>query len=131
MLPSCFSYHVFTVKKDQFCRLPCCILYHVLRVTRITFYMENCPLASCSTMCLQRLKIDFTFLPTCLLSCVYSDRRSVSLGFPCADDLVDHVRRVAAAAPSTPMYYYHIPVRSGVNSKWTNVTEISLSTKLM
>ncbi|KAK7092100.1 N-acetylneuraminate lyase B-like [Littorina saxatilis] len=39
------------------------------------------------------------------------------LYFPVAtpQDLVEHVRAVAAAAPTIPMYYYHIPFRSGVN----------------
>ena len=35
----------------------------------------------------------------------------------CTEDLVDHCQAIAAAAPNTPMYYYHFPGRSGVNSK--------------
>ena len=31
------------------------------------------------------------------------------------DDLISFNAKVAAAAPDTPYYYYHIPVRSGVN----------------
>ena len=47
--------------------------------------------------------------------------RAISAMGPCfmqpetVDDLVEFNARIAAAAPDTPFYYYHIPGRSGVN----------------
>lgn len=32
-------------------------------------------------------------------------------------DLIDYLSEIAAAAPNTPLLYYHIPVWSGVNSR--------------
>ena len=35
------------------------------------------------------------------------------------EHLILYLERVAQAAPSLPMYYYHIPSCTGVNCKWT------------
>jgi len=33
----------------------------------------------------------------------------------CVDDLVDQCKRISENAPGIPFYYYHIPIKSGVN----------------
>lgn len=51
--------------------------------------------------------------------------RAISAMGPCfmqpksLEDLISFNARVAAAAPDTPYYYYHIPVRAGVNFDMT------------
>ena len=51
--------------------------------------------------------------------------RAISAMGPCfmqpktLDDLIEFNARIAAAAPDTPYYYYHIPVRVGVNFDMT------------
>lgn len=36
-------------------------------------------------------------------------------------DLIDYLKHIASAAPSTPLLYYHIPSWSNVNSKYSFV----------
>jgi len=65
---------------------------------------------------------------TCLKDSVIMAKHAESLGvaaistlpplyYPVSttQDLVDHVKTISAAAPNTPMFYYHFPMRSGVN----------------
>ncbi|PVD32411.1 hypothetical protein C0Q70_07845 [Pomacea canaliculata] len=42
-------------------------------------------------------------------------------------DLVEYCRQVAAAAPSTPFYYYHIPAMTRVNCKTSSHPESGLA----